>query len=67
MQYTVGSLTDFTDDDPVFEAMQSAAEHAIELSEGDTCFAFGIWNVETGDCLAIAYGGELFARLVGQE
>lgn len=60
-RYIVGDLYNFTDDDAQFPSLQAAADHALECSEADSTFAFGVWDDE-GTCHLIAYGGELYRK-----
>lgn len=63
MIYLVNSTDGPTEADEQFTDLQNATDRARELSEGDAVFPFAVWNNnENGDCLVLAYGGEVFTK-----
>lgn len=60
MTYQVGDLMNFGDNDPVFDTLQAAADHARKLSEDEYESTFGLWTGQEdgSELLAIFHAGE---------
>lgn len=61
MQYQVGDLMDFKEDDPVYEKLVIAQEMALKDSG---IFPVGVWTGQEhgSELIAIAYERELFTK-----
>lgn len=66
-KYQVGLLESFGSDDPYFNFEQEAIKYATARSAVNNPLdivevAWGVWDVESGECIAIAYCGDLYTK-----
>ena len=62
VKHQVGDLTDFENGDPVFDSYTEALQHAVNKSDDEPETPLGVWELDSGELVAIVHEGRVFTE-----